>query len=84
MRPDIKLPLFHMKSDGFWLFDNGLWSLRDDFTVIVAELHFAEAGDSALLLASMKDRKVTLPADPGQRPEQKHLRWHREQKFLGC
>ncbi|MGK2906971.1 MAG: HNH endonuclease [Desulfuromonadales bacterium] len=65
------------------LFDNGLWSLRDDYSVVVAERHFAEAGDSAILLSHMKNKKVTLPADPGQWPALKPLQWHCNHKFLG-
>src|SRR5260221_2651663 len=34
-----------------WLFDNGLWTLTDDYKVIVAEGHFAEAGSDHLLLS---------------------------------
>lgn len=73
-----------LSKNAHWLFDNGLWSLRDDFTVLVAERHFAEAGESALLLSGMKDRKITLPANPSHWPEQKHLEWHRNHKFLGA
>jgi len=31
----------------------------------------------------MKDKKITLPANPAQWPAQKHLEWHRNHKFLG-
>jgi putative restriction endonuclease len=71
-----------LSKNAHWLFDHGLWSLSDDYTVLVAERHFAEAGDSAFLLTRMKNMKVTLPADPRQWPAQKHLQWHRNYKFL--
>ena len=72
-----------LSKNAHWLFDNGLWSIRDDFTVLVAERHFAEAGDDALLLARMRDRKITLPANPAHRPSPQHLAWHRNHRFLG-
>jgi putative restriction endonuclease len=66
-----------------WLFDNGLWSIGDDYTVLVAERHFAEAGDAAFLLARMQGRKITLPANSSHRPAPPHLAWHRNHRFLG-
>ncbi len=71
-----------LSKNAHWLFDNGLWSIRDDYTVLVAERHFSEAGQSALLLARMKDRKITLPSNPAHWPEQHHLAWHRTHKCL--
>jgi putative restriction endonuclease len=72
-----------LSKNAHWLFDNGLWSIRDDYTVLVADRHFAEAGEAAHLLAHMKDRKITLPANPAHRPAQNHLEWHRNHRFLG-
>jgi putative restriction endonuclease len=72
-----------LTKNAHWLFDNGLWSIRDDYTVIVADRLFSEAGESAHLLAGMKNRKISLPANPDHRPAQKHLEWHRNHKFLG-
>jgi putative restriction endonuclease len=66
-----------------WLFDNGLWSIRDDYTVLVAGWHFAEVGDAAFLLARMQGRKLTLPANPAHWTAPQHLAWHRSHKFLG-
>ena len=73
-----------LSKNAHWLFDNGLWSIRDDYTVIVADRHFAEAGDASLLLVHMKDKKITLPANYSLWPSQKHLEWHLTHKFLGC
>jgi putative restriction endonuclease len=72
-----------LSKNAHWLFDNGLWSIDEDYAVIVANRHFAEAGESAHLLARMKGRKITLPANPAQRPSPKHLEWHRTHTFLG-
>jgi hypothetical protein len=60
-----------------------LWSIRDDYTVLVAGRHFAEAGDPAHLLARMNGRRIALPANPAHWPAQQHLAWHRTHKFQG-
>lgn len=72
-----------LSKNAHWLFDNGLWSLRDDYTVVVADRHFAELGEAAMLLSNMKDRKINLPANPANWPAQRHLQWHRQSRFLG-
>jgi hypothetical protein len=40
-----------------WLFDNGLWTLTDDYKVIVAAGEFAEAGTGQDLLAGYHGKK---------------------------
>ena len=49
-----------LSKNAHWLFDNGLWSLRDDYTVLVAERHFSETGEASHLLIRMRDRTITL------------------------
>jgi len=66
-----------------WLFDNGLWTLRDDYTVLTADWHFAEAGESAFLLGQMGNKQIVLPKNQAHWPAQQHLEWHRKHKFLG-
>lgn len=65
-----------------WLFDNGLWSLSDDYTILTADRHFSEVGESAFLLGQMKGKQITLPANSAYWPGQQHLEWHRKHKFL--
>ena len=72
-----------LSKNAHWLFDHGLWSLRDDYTVLVAGRHFAEVGPAALLLARMQGRRITLPANPSHWPAPQHLAWHRSHNFLG-
>ena len=66
-----------------WLFDNGLWTLRDDYTILTADRHFSEAGEGALLLGGLKGKRIILPANITHWPAQQHLEWHRKHKFLG-
>src|SRR5260370_1843426 len=67
-----------------WLFDNGLWTLTDDYTVIVAEGEFAEAGSEQQLLREYHAKKILLPDQPGLRPNPIHIAWHRRKKFKGA
>ncbi len=73
-----------LSKNAHWLFDNGLWSISDDYTVLVADRQFAETGEEAMLLAGMKGCKVRLPANPRHWPDCRHLAWHRNNRFLGC
>src|SRR5439155_13083268 len=51
-----------------WLFDNGLWTLTDEYKVIVAEGEFAEAGSGQDLLVGYHGKKILLPSEPALRP----------------
>jgi putative restriction endonuclease len=64
-----------------WLFDQGLWSLTDDYNVIVASDRFHESGDDALLLSRMSGKRIYLPADKVYWPDPTHLNWHRTKKL---
>lgn len=66
-----------------WLFDNGLWTLRDDYTILTADRHFAEAGEETFQLGRMRDKRIILPANTAHWPAQQHIEWHRKHKFLG-
>lgn len=64
-----------------WLFDNGLWTVADDYTVIVAAGRFAEDSPDQKPLAAYHGQKVHLPGDPALVPNPIHLAWHRKHKF---
>ena len=64
-----------------WLFDQGLWSLTDDYEVIVACARFDEAGPDAFLLRGSAGKQIELPAIRNYWPDRNHLAWHRKHKF---
>ena len=66
-----------------WLFDNGLWTLTDDFRVLVAEGEFAESGSEEYLLQPHEGRAILLPRDRSFWPRLEYLEWHRTKKFKG-
>jgi putative restriction endonuclease len=66
-----------------WLFDQGLWSLTDDYEVIVAVGRFDEAGPDAFLLRRSPGRQIEVPANRSYWPDRSHLAWHRKHKFQG-
>jgi putative restriction endonuclease len=66
-----------------WLFDNGLWSLTDDFKVLVAVGRFAEHSADQKPLSAYQGQRVFLPADPSLWPDPVHLAWHRKHRFDG-
>jgi putative restriction endonuclease len=66
-----------------WLFDNGLWTIEDDYTVRVALGHFAEDSSDQRRLSEYHGQMIRLPSDPALSPDPVHLRWHRKQRFRG-
>lgn len=66
-----------------WLFDNGLWTIADDYTVIVAKGSFAEDSPDQRSLTEYDGQKIRLPSDPLLHPNPVHLGWHRKRRFQG-
>lgn len=64
-----------------WLFDNGLWTLSDDYRVLVAVDRFSEDGPDQKSLASYHGQRIHLPGDTKLYPSPIHLGWHRKHKF---
>ena len=65
-----------------WLFDNGLWTIADDYTVIVALAHFTEDSPTRSGYPIIMGRGLGYPVIPLS-PDSVHLDWHRTKKFLG-
>jgi len=70
-----------LSKNAHWMFDAGLWSLDDEFKVIVAKDRFDEAGDAAFLLKRFAGRGVQLPNKRDYWPDRMHLAWHRQHRF---
>jgi putative restriction endonuclease len=66
-----------------WMFDEGLWTIDDDYSVKVAVGHFTECSPDQKALASYDGKMLRLPEDPQVRPEPGYLAWHRKRRFLG-
>jgi putative restriction endonuclease len=71
-----------LSKNAHWTFDQGLWTLADDYRIIVAVGHFVEAGPNEdNLLASLHGRRLRLPQDRTLWPDPIHLAWHRKARF---
>jgi putative restriction endonuclease len=70
-----------LSKNAHWMFDAGLWSLDDDYRVVVAANRFDEAGDTAFLLKRSAGRQVQLPGKRDHWPDKTHLAWHRANKL---
>jgi putative restriction endonuclease len=73
-----------LSKNAHWLFDNGLWTLSDDYKVIVAHGTFAEAGPTQHLLAQYSGQVIHLPSDHSLWPSPLHIAWHRNKRFRGA
>jgi putative restriction endonuclease len=64
-----------------WMFDQGLWSLDEDYQVIVARTAFDEATRDQKSLRDFHGSKIALPSNTNLWPDPLHLAWHRKHKF---
>jgi putative restriction endonuclease len=64
-----------------WLFDQGLWSVTDDYRVIVAGDKFAEDAPDQKQLMLYQNEPLRLPKDQSLWPNPIHLAWHRKNKL---
>lgn len=64
-----------------WMFDQGLWSVDDEFRVVVASWRFHESGAEALSLIRLNGTTIYLPSDRNYWPVKSHFTWHRKNKL---
>jgi putative restriction endonuclease len=67
-----------LSKNAHWQFDRGLWSVTDDYRVIVNRERFIEEGVPGQRLTDFEGRRIFLPSDPKYWPENAYLRWHRK------
>jgi putative restriction endonuclease len=72
-----------LSKNAHWMFDQGLWTITDEYTVKVAHSHFAEEHPHGKALAEFEGENILLPDDVNLRPDSAYLAWHRKKKFLG-
>lgn len=71
-----------LSKNAHWAFDAGLWSLADDYTVVVASDDFMEVCPDGRPLSDYHGKPIRLPADRRMWPGPLHLAWHRRIKFI--
>ena len=64
-----------------WMFDIGLWTIDDDYRVIVAGDAFSESSPNQKPLTDMHGQKLLLPSNEWFWPSKNHLAWHRSHRF---
>ena len=67
-----------LSKNAHWQFDRGLWSLNDDYRILVNRDKFKEDGAQGQRLADFEGRRIFLPSDPKYWPEYTYLDWHRK------
>ena len=60
-----------------WMFDEGLWSVADNGTVLVARDLFKECGPGDLRLTTYADRSLQVAAGVSLRPSRESIQRHR-------
>jgi len=66
-----------------WMFDRGLWTLTDQYTVVVAKKHFDEEclDPGTKRLDDYHGQKIRLPSNESNWPDPKYIKWHRDHRF---
>lgn len=62
-----------------WMFDRGLVSVDDDYSILIAKGRLPDA----VIRLLRQDRKIAVPRRYEDRPHSIHLRYHREAIFKG-
>ena len=70
-----------LSKNAHWQFDCGLWSITDEYRVIINREKFVEEGIPGQKLADFEGQKLVLPQDQKYWPHPRYLAWHREHKF---
>jgi putative restriction endonuclease len=73
-----------LSKNSHWMFDQGLWSITDDWTILVAVSHFTEECPGSIPLTNYAGHRLLLPDNEQLWPDPKYLAWHRSKKFLGA
>ena len=72
-----------LSKNAHWLFDQGLWTIDDNYRVIVALGKFSESSPNDRALKDYHGEQILLPEDIKLRPNPVQLAWHRKNRFLG-
>lgn len=65
-----------------WQFDMGLWTIDDNYRVIVATEAFAESSPNQKPLADMNWQRLVLPQNEAIWSAKTHLAWQRTHRFV--
>ncbi len=66
-----------LSKNAHWMFDEGLWSVDDDFRIVVHAKKFTESGPELMKLTSFNGRHLQFDPAAKLRPEIEYLRRHR-------
>ncbi len=66
-----------------WLFDVGLWSIDNEYRILVAKGEFDESAPEQTPLIAMHGKTLYLPANLQLWPDPVHMAWHRKNRFVG-
>ncbi|MGB8167310.1 MAG: HNH endonuclease [Chthoniobacteraceae bacterium] len=66
-----------LSKNAHWMFDEGLWSVDEDFRIVVASNRFTENGPEALKLVSFAGRHLQFDPSAKLRPAPELLKRHR-------
>ncbi len=72
-----------LSKNAHWMFDEGLWSITDDFKIIVAAKAFTDSSPDGFSLQNYHGRPLFFQRGCALHPDVKYIIWHREKQFKG-
>lgn len=66
-----------------WQFDAGLWTIDDEYRILVAKDAFSESSPNQTPLSEMHGQRLRLPREEWNWPAHIYLEWHRTRRFQG-
>jgi len=67
-----------LTKNAHWQFDRGLWSLTDDYKILINRGKFSEDGTKGQRLSDFEGQNILLPSDSSYLPGSQYLEWHRK------
>lgn len=71
-----------LSKNAHWMFDEGLWSVDQDWRVVVQTKSFTEHGPESLTLASYRGRHLQFDPSSKLRPQLEYLKKHYQRYFF--
>src|SRR5206468_1239526 len=64
-----------------WAFDEGLWSVEENYRIIVATQAFEEACPDSMALVTYVGKSLRLPRERSLWPNPAHFSWHLRHRY---
>lgn len=72
-----------LSKNAHWMFDEGLWTITEELTILVAQDAFTDWSPDGFSLCDYNGRPLFFKPECTLRPDPKYISWHRTHRFQG-